>query len=383
MRLHNTLTGAIEEFVPLEAGKVGIYVCGVTPYAESHVGHAMNAIVYDVLVRYLRWAGNPSGGLEVTFVSNYTDVDDKLIDRAREMDIDPRDAGRAEHRAVGGRAAPPQPHLPRRAPARHDAHRVDHRADAAADRQRPRLRDRRGRRLLPRALGRGLRQALASQHRGPAQRHALRVDDDKEFPLDFALWKGDEARRAVVAVAVGAPAGPAGTSSAPRCRSSYLGDTLRHPRRRRRPRLPAPRERDRAVGVGDGQAVRAHLDAQRPRPARRREDVEVDRQRASACARRSSAGRPTRCACSSSSSHYRSPNNLTDEAMTAAERGVERLLGALRPAGRARLRPRSTAPRSARASSRRWRTTSTRRRRSRRYSTSCARSTVAATPART
>ena len=85
MRLTNTLTGTVEQFEPLTAGRAGVYVCGVSPYAESHVGHAMSAIVYDVLVRYLRWEGNAAGGYDVTFVSNYTDIDDNLIERAREL----------------------------------------------------------------------------------------------------------------------------------------------------------------------------------------------------------------------------------------------------------------------------------------------------------
>src|SRR5690606_3568737 len=65
------------------------------PYDSAHVGHAMSLMVYDVLVRYLRWEGNPAGGYDVTFVSNYTDVDDKLIDRARERGLDPMDLSRA------------------------------------------------------------------------------------------------------------------------------------------------------------------------------------------------------------------------------------------------------------------------------------------------
>ena len=89
MRLTNTLAGELEELTPLEPGRIGIYVCGVTPYNESHVGHAMGAIVYDVLVRYLRWEGNPAGGYDVTFVSNYTDIDDKVIERAAELGRDP------------------------------------------------------------------------------------------------------------------------------------------------------------------------------------------------------------------------------------------------------------------------------------------------------
>ena len=88
MRLQNTLSGKLEELTPTD-GHVGIYVCGVTPYDSAHVGHAMSLIVYDVLVRYLRWTGNPAGGYEVTWVSNYTDVDDKLIERGAELGRDP------------------------------------------------------------------------------------------------------------------------------------------------------------------------------------------------------------------------------------------------------------------------------------------------------
>ncbi|MEZ4501830.1 MAG: cysteine--tRNA ligase [Dehalococcoidia bacterium] len=91
MRLTNTLTGRIDTLEPLEAGRIGIYVCGVTPYAPSHIGHATSLIVYDALVRYLRWPGNAAGGYEVTFVSNYTDVDDRLIDRGHELNQDPLD----------------------------------------------------------------------------------------------------------------------------------------------------------------------------------------------------------------------------------------------------------------------------------------------------
>ena len=91
MRLTNTLSGAIEDFRPLEDGRIGIYVCGVTPYEESHFGHAQYAIIFDAFIRYLRWDGSPGGAAEVTYVSNYTDVDDKVIDRAAELGRDPLD----------------------------------------------------------------------------------------------------------------------------------------------------------------------------------------------------------------------------------------------------------------------------------------------------
>ena len=95
MRLQNTITGALEDLVPVTPGRIGLYVCGVTPYDSAHVGHAMSLMVYDVLVRYLRWRGNPAGGHAVTFVSNYTDVDDKLIERAAQQERDPLELANA------------------------------------------------------------------------------------------------------------------------------------------------------------------------------------------------------------------------------------------------------------------------------------------------
>ena len=77
MQLYNTMTRRKEEFVPLTPGKAGIYACGITAYDLSHIGHARSAVVFDVLVRYLRYRG-----LDVTFVRNFTDVDDKIIARA-------------------------------------------------------------------------------------------------------------------------------------------------------------------------------------------------------------------------------------------------------------------------------------------------------------
>jgi cysteinyl-tRNA synthetase len=84
MRLYNTLTRKKEEFVPLEEGKVGIYVCGPTVYDYPHIGHARTYIAFDILVRYLR-----SRGYRVTYVVNITNVDDKIIARAKEKGEDP------------------------------------------------------------------------------------------------------------------------------------------------------------------------------------------------------------------------------------------------------------------------------------------------------
>ncbi|MCP9782819.1 cysteine--tRNA ligase [Cyanobium sp. WKJ7-Wakatipu] len=79
LRLTNTLTRRIEEFQPLEPGQVSIYCCGVTVYDLCHLGHARSYIAWDVLRRYLTWSG-----YRVTFVQNYTDIDDKILGRAAE-----------------------------------------------------------------------------------------------------------------------------------------------------------------------------------------------------------------------------------------------------------------------------------------------------------
>ena len=78
MRLFNTLTNKKEEFKPIEEGKVSIYICGPTVYNHAHIGNTRPMIVYDVLRRTFEYLGN-----DVTFVSNYTDVDDKIIKAAK------------------------------------------------------------------------------------------------------------------------------------------------------------------------------------------------------------------------------------------------------------------------------------------------------------
>ncbi len=82
IKLYNTLTGKKEEFVPIEAGKVLMYACGVTVYDYSHLGHARGAVAFDLIQRYFR-----RRGYEVKYVRNFTDVDDKIINRAREEGI--------------------------------------------------------------------------------------------------------------------------------------------------------------------------------------------------------------------------------------------------------------------------------------------------------
>jgi cysteinyl-tRNA synthetase len=83
LRIYNTLTGKKEEFVPLHGNRVGMYVCGVTVYDLSHIGHARSAIIFDMIYRYLRYRG-----YGVTYVRNFTDIDDKIIKRANEEGVD-------------------------------------------------------------------------------------------------------------------------------------------------------------------------------------------------------------------------------------------------------------------------------------------------------
>ncbi len=82
LRLYNTLTRMLEPFEPLVPGQVRMYTCGVTVYDLCHIGHARSALVFDVIRRYLEYSG-----YRVTLVRNFTDVDDKIIDRARELGI--------------------------------------------------------------------------------------------------------------------------------------------------------------------------------------------------------------------------------------------------------------------------------------------------------
>ena len=84
LSVYNTLTRKKEDFTTLEPNAVRMYVCGVTVYDRAHVGHAMSALVFDIIRRYLEYRG-----YEVRHVMNYTDVDDKIIARAQQLNEDP------------------------------------------------------------------------------------------------------------------------------------------------------------------------------------------------------------------------------------------------------------------------------------------------------
>jgi len=82
IRIYNTLSGKKEIFEPVEKGKVGLYVCGPTVYDSCHMGHARSVVIFDTIVRYFK-----ARGFEVTYVRNFTDIDDKIIKRANESGV--------------------------------------------------------------------------------------------------------------------------------------------------------------------------------------------------------------------------------------------------------------------------------------------------------
>ena len=86
LKIYNVLSKKREEFVPREDGKVKMYACGITVSGDAHIGHAYQAIIFDTIKKYLEYSG-----YKVTYVRNYTDVDDKIIVKARSLGVNPLD----------------------------------------------------------------------------------------------------------------------------------------------------------------------------------------------------------------------------------------------------------------------------------------------------
>src|SRR5258708_4829644 len=91
MKLFNTLTQSLEEFAPLTDNTVRIYVCGITPYDTTHLGHAFTYVSFDTLIRYLEFRG-----YTVNYVQNVTDIDDDILRKAREVGMAWDELGRRE-----------------------------------------------------------------------------------------------------------------------------------------------------------------------------------------------------------------------------------------------------------------------------------------------
>src|SRR2546430_1922978 len=86
LSIYNTLSRRLEPFSTIEPGVARMYVCGVTPYARAHIGHARSSIVFDMIRRYLEFSG-----YRVLHAQNFTDIDDKIIARANKERIDPNE----------------------------------------------------------------------------------------------------------------------------------------------------------------------------------------------------------------------------------------------------------------------------------------------------
>ena len=183
LRLFDTAEGAVVPFEPAAAGQVSMYVCGPTVDGPAHLGHGRFALVFDVLRRYLEWCG-----LEVTYVSNITDIDDKIIERAAQAGQDPADlAARYEREwwedmdAVGVKRPTHSPHateyveqmvdlighLVERGVAYETSDGVYFQADRVDD------------------YGLLARQSVESLKAGAR----VEASAEKRSPVDFALWK--------------------------------------------------------------------------------------------------------------------------------------------------------------------------------------------------
>ena len=185
LRFTDSLTGKKVEFTPRDPGKASVYWCGPTVYDDPHLGHARSTLAFDVLVRYLRWSD-----YDVCAVSNITDIDDKIINRAAaEGGSEPEVAGRYEASFIGqmDRLNVAHPDLRPRA-----TEYVDRMVEIIAD-----LVDREMAYTTDSGVyfdvdrlddyGALVGRSVEDLREGAGAR--VEVDDDKNDPLDFALWK--------------------------------------------------------------------------------------------------------------------------------------------------------------------------------------------------
>ena len=274
LRLYDTATREVRELALRDPGTVSIYLCGPTVYGPPHLGHGRATLEYDILRRYLTWCG-----LDVRLVSNVTDIEDKIIERAEREGRDPAEvAVRCE--AVWWNAMD-RIGFQRPTDIPHATEWVDEMVEMIGQ-------------LLE--IGRAYRtddgvylsvrsvedygllaqQDLDDMLAGGGEREVVGAEGKRDS-ADFALWKLAKPGEPCVAVAVGRRA----AGLAQRVRRDEPGHPrrgLRPARRRARPQVPAPRERARPGGR-PRPALRRALDA--PRLRRRplgREDVQVARQ---------------------------------------------------------------------------------------------------------
>lgn len=184
MEIFNSMTRRKEEFVPIEEGKVRMYCCGPTVYNLIHVGNARPIILFDVLRRYLEYRG-----YEVTFVQNFTDVDDKIINRANEEGISAQEVAEKyireyfiDAQGLGVRPATVHPRATENIP--NIIAMVQTLIDKGYAYETP-SHDVNYRTLKFKGYGKLSHQPIEDLQSGAR----IAVGDEKENPLDFALWK--------------------------------------------------------------------------------------------------------------------------------------------------------------------------------------------------
>jgi cysteinyl-tRNA synthetase len=184
IKIYNTLTRQKEEFIPLETGKVKMYVCGPTVYNFIHIGNARPPIIFDVVRRYLTYRG-----YDVTYVQNFTDVDDKIIKKAKETGMSVEEVAKKfiaafveDARALGISEADEHPkvteHIPEIISFIEGLVEKGHAYEAGGD-------------VYFRTASFSEYGKLSHQNIEELQAGArIEVNDKKESPLDFVLWKG-------------------------------------------------------------------------------------------------------------------------------------------------------------------------------------------------
>ncbi|MFK7872694.1 MAG: cysteine--tRNA ligase [Oligoflexales bacterium] len=188
--VRNSLSGKREQIVPIQPGHIGLYACGVTVYDDCHIGHAMQAIFFDVMRHYLEFAG-----YKVTYVRNYTDVDDKIIQRAQERNMSPKDLAEtmiksSENDMLALGVTPPT-HAPKVSESINDIIELIEtliQKDAAYSVQGD---------VYYRVRSKKDYGKLSNRHIDDLRSGArIAQGDIKEDPLDFALWKADTTKDA-------------------------------------------------------------------------------------------------------------------------------------------------------------------------------------------
>jgi len=182
LKVYNTLSRKLEEFRPLRDREVGVYICGLTVYDDMHIGHARTYLAFDAILRYLKYRG-----YKLTYIQNITDVDDKIIKRARERGVDPlrlskeyAEKTQDDQKALGLLPADAYPKVSENIPEIIDAVKILIEKEHAYE------------------TDSGVYFNVASypdygklSNQDPEQltQHRIESDPSKKSPLDFALWK--------------------------------------------------------------------------------------------------------------------------------------------------------------------------------------------------